>query len=171
MKISYLAAIVFSPLILCACDSTDTSPQNATGNLNETTANEVTSQSGLPAVTSVVVTGESGNYSFGVTIESPDTGCNQYADWWEVIRADGSLVYRRILAHSHVDEQPFTRSGSPVSVASDEEIIVRAHMNNSGYGEQVISGSVEQGLFTESLDTTFATELETASPLPESCAF
>ena len=44
-------------------------------------------------------------------------------------------------------------------------------MNNSGYGEQVISGSVEQGLFTESLDTTFATELETASPLPESCAF
>ena len=122
-------------------------------------------------MTAVSVTGASGSYTFGVTIESPDTGCDQYADWWEVIRSDGSLVYRRILAHSHVNEQPFTRSGSPVNITSDEEIIVRAHMNNSGYGAQVISGSIAQGLTVDSLDTAFATELQTAAPLPEGCAF
>jgi len=71
----------------------------------------------------------------------------------------------------NVDEQPFTRSGSPVNIASDEEIIVRAHMNNSGYGGQVISGSIEQGLFANSLDTAFAVELETTAPLPDGCAF
>ena len=44
-------------------------------------------------------------------------------------------------------------------------------MNNSGYGEQVISGSIAQGLTVDSLDTAFATELQTAAPLPEGCAF
>jgi len=44
-------------------------------------------------------------------------------------------------------------------------------MNNSGYGGQVISGSIEQGLFANSLDTAFAVELETTAPLPDGCAF
>ena len=165
MKLSYFSASLISSLVLCACDSTQSS--------NEPTTNVlVTGQSDESAsVTAVSVTGASGSYTFGVTIESPDTGCDQYADWWEVIRSDGSLVYRRILAHSHVNEQPFTRSGSPVNITSDEEIIVRAHMNNSGYGAQVISGSIAQGLTVDSLDTAFATELQTTAPLPEGCAF
>ena len=171
MKISYLAAIVFSPLILCACDSTDTSPQNATGNLNETTANEVTSQSGLAAVTSVVVTGESGNYSFGVTIESPDTGCNQYADWWEILDQEGNLIYRRVLLHSHVTEQPFTRSGGPVQIAADTFVYIRGHMNNLGYGSLVFGGTINDGFETIELPSNFAINLAEVEPLPDGCAF
>jgi len=166
MKIPCLTAIVFSSWLLCACDSSETLSET----MNESAVNEI-SQSELASVTSVVVTGEAGNYSFGVTVESPDTGCGQYADWWEVIRPDGSLVHRRILAHSHVDEQPFTRSGSPVNIASDEEIIVRAHMNNTGYGGQVIRGSVEQGLFANTLEASFAEELQQENPQPYGCAF
>jgi len=163
MKKYYLTSFMFSALLLYSC--------NGSESINESVANVASTGNGLASVTSVVVSGEAGNYALDVTIESPDTGCNQYADWWEVVRPDGSLVYRRILAHSHVDEQPFTRSGSPVNIASDEEIIVRAHMNNSGYGGQVISGSIEQGLFANSLDTAFAVELETTAPLPDGCAF
>ena len=96
MKLSYFSASLISSLVLCACDSTQSS--------NEPTTNVlVTGQSDESAsVTAVSVTGASGSYKFGVTIESPDAGCDQYADWWEVIRSDGSLVYRRILALSHV---------------------------------------------------------------------
>ena len=163
MKNWYLVSVIVSSLVLWACDGTETPTNTATPS--------VTTQSESAAITAVAVTGEPGNYTFGVTIESPDTGCDQYADWWEVIRADGSLVYRRILAHSHVNEQPFSRSGSPVTIAPDEETIVRVHMNNSGYGEQVIRGSVEQGLMVKPLETSFSAELETTAPLPDGCAF
>ena len=135
------------------------------------TTNEGGAESESAIVTSVSINGDPANYIFSVTIESPDTGCQQYADWWEVLRPDGSLVYRRILAHSHVDEQPFTRSGGPVGVAANEEIVVRAHLNNSGYGEQVFRGNIEQGLKMDTLDSLFSVELESTDPLPETCAF
>ena len=160
MKISNPVLPLLTSLLLFACDGSNTQNESAGSN-----------QGDLASVTAVAVTGEPGNYNFSVTVQSPDTGCDQYADWWEVIRPDGSLIYRRILAHSHVTEQPFSRSGGPVSIAPDEEIIVRTHMNNSGYAEQVLAGSVNQGLLADSLDTSFAIELETTAPVPDGCAF
>jgi hypothetical protein len=122
-------------------------------------------------IVAVECTGQANNYTLAVTIESPDTGCDQYADWWEVFTPDNTLIYRRILAHSHVDEQPFTRSGGIVDVGPDEFIYVRAHMNNLGYGTQVFSGNVRDGLVLDSLATSFASELESQDPLPADCAF
>ncbi|MCA9661949.1 MAG: hypothetical protein KC486_26660 [Myxococcales bacterium] len=84
----------------------------------------------------------------------------------------GALVYRRILAHSHVDEQPFTRSGGPVEVGADDEVIVRAHMNPGGYGGQALRGSASGGFSVDATVTAeFAAALETAPPLPDGCAF
>ena len=123
------------------------------------------------AVTDVTYSGEENNYTFSVTIESPDTGCDQYADWWEVISPEGQLLYRRILGHSHVDEQPFTRSGRIVPIKNDEIIYVRAHLNNLGYGSLVYSGTIVGGLFADSLDASFAEELMTTEPLPTNCAY
>jgi len=61
-------------------------------------------------IISVEVSGVPDNYTFNVGVSSPDTGCDQYADWWEVITEEGELIHRRILAHSHVTEQPFVTS-------------------------------------------------------------
>ena len=58
-----------------------------------------------------------------------------------------------------------------MAVASDDGIIVRAHMNNVGYGDVVFTGNVEQGLIQQSIDSSFAEELEIADPLPSGCAF
>jgi hypothetical protein len=122
-------------------------------------------------VTAVEVRGDSADYAFEVTVESPDTGCEQYADWWEVVSPDGTLIYRRILAHSHVDEQPFTRSGGPVAVAADSTVLVRAHMNNSGYGGRTLRGTVDGGFDPADRPADFAADLQTAAPQPDGCAF
>ena len=58
-------------------------------------------------VLAVRVQGQPRAYRFQVTLRSPDVDCTRYANWWEVVRSDGSLVYRRVLMHSHPGEQPF----------------------------------------------------------------
>ena len=123
-------------------------------------------------VTAVRVSGAPGAYTFSVTLSSPDTGCDQYADWWEVITTDGELVYRRILAHSHVNEQPFTRSGGPVELQETTQAIVRAHVNNAGYGGVAFSGSPASGFVADpSVTSALAPELADATPQPDNCAF
>jgi hypothetical protein len=127
-------------------------------------------------VIGVSISGEPGAYTFSVEVASPDTGCEQYADWWEVVSADGELLYRRILLHSHVDEQPFTRSGGPVPVNADAVVIVRAHMGgselaNGGYGGQVMEGAVNGGFTARQGDPGFAADLASAGPQPDGCAF
>lgn len=110
-------------------------------------------------------------FQFTVTVASPDTGCRQYADWWEVVSGEGRLLYRRILFHSHGDEQPFTRSGGPVPVGPDTVVWVRAHMNPGGYGGKALRGSVNGGFRPEDPPPGFAAALEKAAPLPDGCAF
>ena len=122
-------------------------------------------------VLSVSVSGKPGSYQFAVEIASPDTGCDQYADWWEVISEDGQLLYRRVLLHSHVTEQPFTRTGGPVDIVTDMVVYVRAHMNNSGYGGQVLMGTVRDGFKPVEVEAGFGSGLERVPPLPEDCAF
>ena len=119
----------------------------------------------------VEASGESGGYNFAVTVSSRDTGCEQYADWWEVVSEAGDLLYRRVLLHSHAGEQPFVRSGGPVAIASDEVVIVRAHMNTGGYGGSALRGSIDQGFEAYEPEPGFAAELASRDPLPNGCDF
>lgn len=50
-----------------------------------------------------------GVYDFDVTIRSVDRGWDYYADAFEVLAPDGTLLGRRVLVHPHETEQPFTR--------------------------------------------------------------
>gem|GEM_PF-767227 len=125
----------------------------------------------LANVISVEARGDPGSYTFSVGISSPDEGCQQYADWWEVLTEDGELIYRRVLLHSHVTEQPFVRSGGPVEIAADQAVWVRAHMNTSGYGVVVFTGSVESSFQEAELSPEFAIEAANLDPLPNGCDF
>ncbi|MEM9979563.1 MAG: hypothetical protein AAF808_18200 [Cyanobacteria bacterium P01_D01_bin.2] len=175
-------------LLLAACNTSPDiaeTPSNSTsvpGSVSESVAEPVTepvvdpvstNPADLPVadLVSVAVTGEAGNYTFAVTISSADTGCEQYADWWEVADIEtGELLYRRILAHSHTSEQPFTRSGGPVPITPQQAVIIRAHMGGiqSHYSGQVLGGTVEAG-FKPMADPL--PSLETVEPLPTGCAF
>jgi len=115
--------------------------------------------------------GAAGGFQFMVTVASPDTGCRQYADWWEVVGEDGTLLYRRVLLHSHVGEQPFSRYGGPVPVGADTVVWVRAHMHPGGYGGKVMRGSVNGGFRPDTPLAEFGAGLEKLAPQPENCAF
>ena len=132
---------------------------------------EIINKADQAKVTAVNISGEEGAYTFNVELSSPDTGCDQYADWWEVIDADGNLVYRRVLSHSHVSEQPFIRSGGVVDIKSGMMIYVRGHMNTNGYGTIVYSGTVADGLIESTLADDFAIGLAVVDPQPPACAF
>ena len=126
----------------------------------------------LADVLGVEVAGSPGAYEFRVTVRSPDQGCSRYASWWEVVRPDGSLVYRRILNHSHTDEQPFTRAGGPVPVSEDEMLVVRAFLHPDGYGGALLRGSVRDGFGSWSdAPSDFASGLTGAAPQPEQCLY
>lgn len=68
-------------------------------------------------------------FSFDVTIRSRDTGWDYYAERFEVLAPDGSVLGERILLHPHTNEQPFTRELDDVRVpASVRFVTVRAWM-------------------------------------------
>jgi len=146
-------------ILLFACSSQNAEQQALDGNKK------------FADVTKVSISGNEGGYRFSVTLSSPDKGCNQYADWWEVISEEGNLIYRRILGHSHVNEQPFTRSGGGVDITSDQIVWVRAHMNNTGYGGKTLKGSKTLGFEEEEMPEGFALDMEGEKPQPDGCAF
>jgi len=152
----------------CCCSSS--TPTTAIAE-EESSGDEPLSQNSRAIVTAVSVSGPENGYTFAVTIESPDTGCDRYANWWEIVSLDGNLIFRRVLGHSHVNEQPFTRSGGTVAIGANEEVYIRAHMNSKGYGDQAFIGSVRNGFSATTLDADFSIELEDVDPLPANCAF
>lgn len=91
---------------------------------------------GKADVIDVTVTPEkAGTYRFDVTIKSDDTGWDKYADQWEVVAPDGTVLGTRVLAHPHETEQPFTRSLSGVDVPDGmTSVTVRARDKVEGYG-------------------------------------
>lgn len=110
-------------------------------------------------------------YTFVVTIKSDETGCEQYANWWEVLSEEGTLLYRRILVHSHPNTQPFTRSGGILNIKPNEVVYVRAHMNTLGYVGTVMKGSVSKGFKVVTDLPTFSEKIKMQSPLPQGCLF
>ncbi|MFQ5802802.1 MAG: hypothetical protein ACE5JQ_07915 [Candidatus Methylomirabilales bacterium] len=76
-----------------------------------------------------------GTYTFVVTVQHKDTGWDHYADRWEILSLDGTMLAKRVLLHPHVDEQPFTRSLRGVTIPKGiRQVRIRAHDNVHGFG-------------------------------------
>jgi hypothetical protein len=83
---------------------------------------------------SVTPTGER-TYRFDVTVWHADTGWDHYADAWEVLAPDGTMLGARRLLHPHTEEQPFTRSLIGVRIPEGvTEVTVRGHDSVHGHG-------------------------------------
>lgn len=79
-------------------------------------------------------------FSISATIAHTDTGEEHYANKFDILSPDGTILGTRILAHPHVDEQPFTRSVGSVSIpANVTHVVIRASDNVHGLGKQTVA--------------------------------
>ncbi len=86
-----------------------------------------------------------GTWTFYVTVSHPDTGWEDYADGWDVLLPDGTVLksadspFTRLLLHPHVDEQPFMRSQGGIEIPNEIDFVtVRAHDIVDGFGGKEI---------------------------------
>ena len=71
-----------------------------------------------------------------VTLDHPDTGWDHYADAWQIVLEDGSVIGTRELMHPHVDERPFTRSLNAVVVPDGtQRFYIRARCSHDGWSK------------------------------------
>ena len=76
-----------------------------------------------------------GSFRFNVTVRHGDEGWDHYADRWDIVAPDGSVLASRVLLHPHDTEQPFTRSLGGVTIPEGiERVTVRAHDTVHAYG-------------------------------------
>jgi len=84
-----------------------------------------------------------GSYRFDVTVRHADEGWDHYADKWVVTDTDGTVLGERVLVHPHVNEQPFTRSLSSVTIPNGTDtVIIKAHDSVHNWGGKVIEVAV-----------------------------
>lgn len=79
-----------------------------------------------------------GARTISVTVKHGDTGWKHYADAFEISTPDGKVLNTRVLAHPHVNEQPFERDAYGVTIPDGvAEILVRVKDSVHGFGESV----------------------------------
>ena len=89
-----------------------------------------------PLVVAVNASKSGSTWGFSVTLKHADEGWDHYADGWGVYLADGTELGYRVLAHPHVNEQPFTRSLSGVKIPQGtKSVIIRPHDKVHGLGQ------------------------------------
>ena len=80
-----------------------------------------------------------------VTLRHQDSGWDHYADYWRIIDPDGNELGKRVLAHPHVNEQPFTRSLSGVRIPSSvNEVVIEAHDTVHGLSGETLTAPVSR---------------------------
>jgi hypothetical protein len=84
-----------------------------------------------------------GTWRVEVTVAHADEGWDHYADAWEVVAPDGTVLGTRTLLHPHVEEQPFTRALTGVAIPDGiTEVTVRARDSVHGHGGRELTVAV-----------------------------
>jgi nucleoid-associated protein YgaU len=108
-------------------------------------ASGFTATAGEVEIVSAKATGSAGQWTIAVTLRHDDTGWDHYADLWQVFTTGGDLIGERVLLHPHVDEQPFTRSLTGVSIPEGvSEVIIRARDTVHGLSPQKYKLNLER---------------------------
>ena len=82
----------------------------------------------------------SDSWRFTVTVAHADAGWDHYADRWDVLAPDGTVLGSRVLLHPHDSEQPFTRSLGGVAIpAGIDRVTIRANDKTHGLGGKTVT--------------------------------
>lgn len=83
-----------------------------------------------------------GRYRIDTTVLHADAGWDHYANRWDVLAPDGTVLGSRVLAHPHDNEQPFTRSLTLQIPKGITEVTIRANDSVHELGGKEISVAV-----------------------------
>ncbi|MDI3336728.1 hypothetical protein QKW60_09940 [Defluviimonas aestuarii] len=87
-----------------------------------------------PKVVTAEAVQQGAGWTVSVTLAHPDTGWDHYASGWEVLAPDGVKLGYRELTHPHVEEQPFTRSLSGVTIPDGlDHVLIRPRCTLDGW--------------------------------------
>jgi hypothetical protein len=86
-----------------------------------------------------VVEDRGDQWTFVVTVRHDDKDPDHWADWWIVRTPKGQELGRRVLFHSHTDEQPFTRDETIRIPRDVTVVVVEAHDKVHGYGGKIVT--------------------------------
>jgi hypothetical protein len=157
---AFLWTALTCTLLLAACQTTTSTPHTPTAVPTPASAQPPTVAAAETSLAAVEPSGDADTaanadveyvraveaaddtWTFHVTVRHPDTGWEDYADGWDVLTPDGTVLktdpdgpFTRLLLHPHEDEQPFTRShGGIVIPAGVDRVRVRAHDLVDGFG-------------------------------------
>ena len=83
-----------------------------------------------------------GRYRIDATVLHDDKGWDHYANRWDVLATDGTLLGSRELAHPHENEQPFTRSLTLELPAGTTMVTLQANDSVHGLGGKLFELAV-----------------------------
>ncbi len=141
-----------SPLAPTTPAETPAPEPTATGPTSSAADEETAGKANADVVFVKAALEDGDTWTFHVTVAHPDTGWEDYADGWDVVLPDGTVVkpnpddpFTRLLLHPHETEQPFTRSQSNIEIPPDVTVVtVRAHDLVAGWGGQEIMVDLTQ---------------------------
>ena len=84
-------------------------------------------------------------WRFTATVRHADEGWDHYANSFEVVGPDGTVLGVRTLYHPHVDEQPFTRSLGNVKIdPAVQSVQIRAGDSVHGMGGKQVTVKLQR---------------------------
>jgi len=85
------------------------------------------------------------SWTISVTLQHGDTGWDHYADGWRVVTREGKVLGHRTLYHPHVNEQPFTRNLSNITIPAEiNAVFIEAHDKVHGWNPQRLEVNLQQ---------------------------
>ena len=88
---------------------------------------------------------QAAGWTVSVTLQHADTGWDHYADGWRVVTAEGKVLGHRTLYHPHVNEQPFTRNLSGITIPTGMNVVyVEAHDKVHGWNKDRLEVNLQK---------------------------
>ena len=141
---------VMSLFLIACCDTptpvAEPSPQSSSADQAGGNA-DVLHVRAVQTAPASAASGEGSAWTFHVTVKHPDQGWEDYADGWDAMTPDGTVLksdpgapFTRPLLHPHVNEQPFTRTQADIEIPPDvTQVNVRAHDVVDGFGGREVT--------------------------------
>ncbi|MEE9332906.1 MAG: hypothetical protein V3U65_02340 [Granulosicoccaceae bacterium] len=82
-------------------------------------------------------------YRINTTVRHDDAGWEHYANRWDVLAPDGTVLGSRELAHPHDNEQPFTRSLTLSIPADITSVTIQANDLTHGLGGKTMTVDIK----------------------------